>query len=183
LRPDYTHRLACFQANYNNCSEVDLGSVEDGEDTAKDNINSRAESLFTAADTAAVITVGSAGSAVPRNNGEALAVSEVTPTVQALQLATQSITQVLERLAAVADQQALAAERIAAAQLSAQHHQQERQLPEQQQIMWLRQQQPQQQLQRIVWQQQRFQQSQMYWQSQLQFQWQQQQQPHRYWWQ
>eukprot|EP00953_Heterococcus_sp_UTEX-ZZ885_P006440 3936-Heterococcus_DN1.PRE.9 len=130
--------LDTMLANYNNCSEVDLGSDEVGEDTAEvtDDTNSATahkrprEELASHADTAAVLGTGNGSTGTSRDDSAATAL-EVKSLADTLQLATQSITTVVEQLAKVAKRQAEAADRLAAAPSA--HHQHQPRLLEQQQ--------------------------------------------------
>jgi hypothetical protein len=172
-----------FQANYNNCSEVDLESVDDYKVGADDGVDTdraaspkRLREVPSSADTTAILTLDNASSSIP-SSGTA-ATPAVATLMEALNKATHSISTVVERLADVAEQQREAAERLAAMHPPAQHYQQQQQqqrlvMPPQvimPQMYWRGQfawQQP------MLWQQQLFQVQQ---QQQRQLQWQQPQQ-------
>jgi hypothetical protein len=178
--------LASCQANYNNCSEVDLESIEASEETTEVTISadlaashmlSREDSSAAAA-AAAVSAVDCDSNAVSRSGNIVHDGPDATSLIEALQLAPQSITAVVERFATVADQQALAAERIAAAQAVPQYLLQQQLQHVQHWVNWRRQQQH-----CSLWyhQQQQQQQLQVHWQQQQQqlqqcMVWQQQQQ-------
>jgi hypothetical protein len=115
-----------------------LGSDDVGEDTAEVTDDSNAatahkrprEELTSNADTAAVLTAESCSIGTSRDDGAATAL-EVKSLANTLQLATQSITAVVEQLAEAAKRQAEAADRLAAA--ASAHHQHQPRLLEQQQ--------------------------------------------------
>jgi hypothetical protein len=175
--------LVACQANYNNCSEVDLESIEANEETdevtisadvAASHMLSREDSLAAAA-AAAVSAMDCDSNAISRSGNTVHDGSEATSLIDALRLATQSITAAVERFATVTDQQAPAAERIAAAQaipqygLQLQHDHQWINWRRQQQYcsLWYHRQQQQQQLQ-VHWQQQQQLQQHVVWQQQQQ---------------
>jgi hypothetical protein len=163
LQADNVFPLADFlQANYNNCSEVDLERVDDGEDGADpDTDASRKRPREEVASVAAVLTFDSISSGVCSSGSAAHVDSDV---MIALSTATQSISAVVERLAEVAERQAEAAERLAAMQLD--QNQQQQQSAQPQHLNWP----GQLSLQQHILGQQHwlYQQRQYYWQSQQQ---------------
>jgi hypothetical protein len=185
-------RNVSLQANYNNCSEVDLESFGDGEVAADDGTDvdraashKRPREDPSSADTTAELTLDNASRSIPSSGTAATpAAPAVATLMEALNKATHSISTVVERLADVAEQQREAAERLAAIQSLSQHTQQQQQglvMPPQvmqphvywrgqvalqQHMLW-------QQQQHMLWQQQRFHVRQ---QQQRQLQWQQPQQ-------
>jgi hypothetical protein len=124
-----------LQANYNNCSEVDLESVDESEVGADDSVDTdraapskRAREVPSSADTTAELTLDNASSSIPSSGTAATPTAPAVATLmEALNKATHSISTVVERLADVAEQQREAAERLAAIQSPSQHTQQQQQ--------------------------------------------------------
>jgi hypothetical protein len=191
-----------LQANYNNCSEVDLESVDDYKVGADDGVDTdraaspkRLREVPSSADTTAELTLDNASSSIPSSGTAATpAAPAVATLMEALNKATHSISTVVERLADVAEQQREAAERLAAMHSPSQHNQQQQQglvtppqvmqpqpqmhwrgqVALQQHMLWQQQQHMLwQQQQHMLWQQQRFH---VHQQQQRQLQWQQPQQ-------
>jgi methyl-accepting chemotaxis protein len=155
------------QANYNNCSEVDLESVDEVEVSAEDSVDMDRvalhkrprEELLASVGATALLSVENASSGVSSSSRALHAESEV---ILALNTATDSINAVVGQLAKVAERQAEAAERLAAMQLPSHQHQQQQWSIALQQMYWRGQHQLQ---QHVSWQQHCFHlQRQIYWQ-------------------
>jgi hypothetical protein len=99
-----------LQANYNNCSEVDLESVDESEVGADDSVDTdraapskRAREVPSSADTTAELTLDNASSSIPSSGTAATPTAPAVATLmEALNIATHSISTVVERLAEIA---------------------------------------------------------------------------------